>query len=148
MATKKKKKTMKKKPVAKKKKMVKKAKKLKMVTKKKTTKVKAKKKVTAVKKKTSPAKKAAVKAIEAKVKGKLLGKVTHYYDKISVAIIDLESPLKMGDMVKFQRGTFEAVQVVGSMHIDHQPVAIAKKGDVIGLKVNVPMEKGTAVTPV
>ena len=33
--------------------------------------------------------------------GKLIGKVTHYYNKISVAIIELESEIEVGEMVRF-----------------------------------------------
>jgi len=33
--------------------------------------------------------------------GKLIGKVTHYYNKISVAIIELVSEIEVGEMVRF-----------------------------------------------
>jgi len=36
---------------------------------------------------------------------KAIGKVVHYYDKLGVAIIDLEKGgLKVGDELKFKRG--------------------------------------------
>lgn len=137
--TKAKKKVLKKKKVVKKKKVLKKAKK---------TKAKGKKsKKTKAAKKVSSAKKAMVRKIEAKVKEKILGKVTHYYDKIGVAIVDLESPMKLGDMVKLARGSEELVQVVSSMQIDHLPVLTAKKGDVIGIKVSRPVAEGSVVKP-
>lgn len=65
-----------------------------------------------------------------------IGKVTHYYDKIGVAIIELDSSLGIGDRVKFTRGgedLFE--QDVKSMQIEHEKIENAVKGDVIGLKV-------------
>lgn len=135
---------------AKKKKKVKskvKAKK-KVVKKKAAKKTKSKKKSARASKKVSSAKKAMVRKIEAKVKEKILGKVTHYYDKIGVAIVDLESPMKLGDMVKLARGSEELVQVVSSMQIDHLPVLTAKKGDVIGMKVSRPVAEGTVVKPI
>ena len=110
---------------------------------KKVKKIKAKK---SVKKVTAKKKSAAQKAVKA-VKAKLLGKVTHYYDRIGVAIIDLESPIKLGDIVVLKRGSAMQVQPVTSMQIEHAPVAMAKKGDVIGLKVSAPVEKGTMVMP-
>lgn len=145
MATKKKKKVKskvkaKKKRVVKKKKVAKKAKS-------KTRKAKGKKKSARASKKVSKAKKATVRKIEAKVKEKILGKVTHYYDRIGVAIVDLESPVKIGDMVKLQRGEQELVQVVSSMQIEHTPVLMAKKGDVIGMRVDRPVQEGTVVKP-
>lgn len=148
MATKKKKKVKskvkaKKKAVKKKKVLKKKAKKVA----KKKTKAKSKKSKPKAAKKVSRAKKATVRRIEAKVKEKILGKVTHYYDRIGVAIVDLESPVKVGDMVKMQRGEQELVQVVSSMQIEHEPVLVAKKGDVIGMKVARPVAEGTVVKP-
>jgi len=65
-----------------------------------------------------------------------IGKVTHYYDKINVAVVELDGSLAKGDMIKFVRGgedMFE--QKVESMQVEHDKIDSAKKGDVIGLKV-------------
>lgn len=75
-----------------------------------------------------------------------VGKVTHYYDKIGVAIVELDSPLANGEKVKFSRGgedIFE--QSIESMQIEHKKVEAADKGDVIGLKVNEPVREGAEV---
>lgn len=75
-----------------------------------------------------------------------IGKVTHYYDKIGVAIVELDSDLGNGDRIKFLRGgetLFD--QEVKSMQIEHQKVEFAKKGDVIGLKVDQPVKEGSEV---
>lgn len=64
-----------------------------------------------------------------------VGKVTHYYDKIGVAIIELDAALAVGEKIKFVRGgedLFE--QEVTSMQVEHKQIDSAKKGDVIGLK--------------
>jgi len=66
-----------------------------------------------------------------------IGKVTHYYDKIGVAVIELDGGLAKGDKIKFVRGgedMFE--QVVDSMQVEHDKIESAKKGDVIGLKTD------------
>lgn len=66
-----------------------------------------------------------------------IGKVTHYYDKIGVAVVKLDSGLAKGDKIKFMRGgedMFE--QEVESMQIEHDKIDSAKKGDVVGLKVD------------
>ncbi|MBU0998333.1 hypothetical protein KJ570_02290 [Patescibacteria group bacterium] len=66
-----------------------------------------------------------------------VGKVTHYYDKIGVAIIELNAPLAVGDKIKFVRGgedLFE--QEITSIQIEHEKKDSAKKGDVIGLKTD------------
>lgn len=76
---------------------------------------------------------------------KAVGKVTHYYDKIGVAIIELASALKVGDKVKFTKGDFEHEQAVDSMQIERANVDSAKKGAIIGIKVDVPIREGTMV---
>lgn len=66
-----------------------------------------------------------------------IGKVTHYYDKIGVAVVELADTLKVGDKVRFVRGgedLFE--QTIDSMQFDHKAVEQAKAGEEIGLKVN------------
>lgn len=66
-----------------------------------------------------------------------IGKVTHYYDKIGVAVVELDGGLSKGDKIKFVRGgedMFE--QEVKSMQIEHDEIDSAKKGDVVGLKVD------------
>lgn len=77
---------------------------------------------------------------------KPIGKVVHYYDKLGVAIVDLESgKLKVGDEVKFKRGDEEFTQKVESLQVDHQEVESVKKGDSFGLKVEKPTKPGTEV---
>ncbi len=41
---------------------------------------------------------------------KAIGKVVHYYDRIGVAIINLKSPLKVGDTVKMKRGELDLLK--------------------------------------
>ena len=77
----------------------------------------------------------------------MLGRVTHYYDKIGVAIIDVLSPITAGDTVRIKHGEVEMEQPVMSMQIEHEPVAKAKKGDVIGLKVMTKVPEGAMVLP-
>jgi len=76
---------------------------------------------------------------------KLIGKVTHYYDKIGVAIIELTGKLKVGDKVKFKRGDQEVEQEVTSMQIEREPIETAKAKDVIGLKVDEEIKEGAQV---
>lgn len=69
--------------------------------------------------------------------------MTHYYDKIGVAVVELIATLSNGDKVKFVRGgedLFE--QEVKSMQVEHEKVESAKKGDVIGMKVGNEVKEG------
>lgn len=75
-----------------------------------------------------------------------IGKVNHYYDKIGVAIVELDATLAVGDKVKFVRGgedLFE--QTVDSIQIEHEQKETAGKGDVVGLKVPKEVKEGADV---
>lgn len=77
-----------------------------------------------------------------------IGKVVHYYDKLGVAIVDLEKGgLKVGDEVKFKQGDNEFTQKIDSLQIEHKSVNEVKKGDSFGLKVDQPTKPGTVVYP-
>ena len=122
--------------------MIKKAKKTTVVTK--TKAKKTVKSVNPVKKpvgkafsvKKSIKKAAAIKQpVETAAVKKPLGKVTHFYDQISVAVVALNSALKVDDRIKIGREERFLEQAVKSMQMDHQNIQIAKKGQEIGLKV-------------
>ena len=68
--------------------------------------------------------------------GKLIGKITHYFSKIGVAVIELSDTLKVGDTIRIAGGATDFTQAVDSMEVEHQKVQEAKKGESIGLKVN------------
>ena len=75
-----------------------------------------------------------------------VGRVSHYYDKLSVAIVDLDGTISVGDTIKFVRGgedLFE--QKVESIQIEHEKKDTASKGDVVGLKTNEAVKEGTEV---
>jgi putative protease len=75
-----------------------------------------------------------------------VGKITHYYDKIGVAVMELSGDLSVGDKIKFMRGgedMFE--QTVDSMQVEHSKVPNAKKGDIVGLKVDQEVREGAEV---
>jgi len=75
-----------------------------------------------------------------------IGKVTHYYDKIGVAIVALDADLSVGEKIKFVRGgedIFE--QEVTSIQVEHNKIDAAKKADVVGLKVSQEVKEGAEV---
>ncbi|MEA3223534.1 MAG: translation elongation factor-like protein [Thermodesulfobacteriota bacterium] len=66
---------------------------------------------------------------------KLIGKVTHYFGKISVAGIELSAPIKAGDIISIEGATTSIEQTVDSMQIDNNTVSEAAVGALIGIKV-------------
>jgi len=67
---------------------------------------------------------------------KLVGKITHYFGKISVAIVELSGALKVGDRVHIKGNSTDFEQDVSSIQIEHENVKKAKKGDAVGIKVD------------
>jgi putative protease len=67
--------------------------------------------------------------------GKLIGKVSHYFSKIGVAVIDLTDSLKTGDTIRIVGGETDFTQAIESMQAEHQNIEEAKAGDSIGVKV-------------
>lgn len=76
---------------------------------------------------------------------KLVGKVTHYYGKIGVAVVELEDELRVGDEISIEGKTTNFRQKVESMQIQHKNVEVAKAGDSIGLKVVEKVREGDKV---
>ncbi len=68
-----------------------------------------------------------------------IGIITHYLDKINVAIIKLSAPLKNNDLIIIQGQECIFYQPVEEMQIDRNPVTKAAAGAHIGLKVSFPV---------
>lgn len=64
-----------------------------------------------------------------------VGHVTHFFSKISVAVIELTATLAVGDTIIVKGPTTDFEQRVESMQIEHVNVQQAKAGQSIGLKV-------------
>ena len=63
-----------------------------------------------------------------------VGIVTHVYDKIKVAVVDLNADLSNGDKIKFVKNDEDLFeQNVASMQSEHEKIETAKKGDTIAV---------------
>ncbi|MDD5033054.1 MAG: hypothetical protein PHC85_03015 [Candidatus Pacebacteria bacterium] len=76
---------------------------------------------------------------------KLIGKVTHFFDKAMVAVILLDDKVSTGDTIKFKKIGEEFEQKVESMQIDHKQINSAKKGEEIAIKVDQAVKEGAEV---
>jgi len=76
---------------------------------------------------------------------KHIGEVTHWYDKLGVAVLKLKSVLKIGDKIKVKHGEKEFEHQVDSMQVDHQPVESAKKGDEVAVKLAEKAKEGALI---
>jgi len=77
--------------------------------------------------------------------GKLIGKVTHYFGNIGVAVIELSGKLKVGETIRIVGGETDFNQTIDSMEIEHKKIEEAKKGDSVGLKVDQKVRDGYKV---
>lgn len=66
-----------------------------------------------------------------------VGKVTHYFTKIGVAVIEVtDGSIKVGDEIHIKGHTSDFKQKVASMQVEHESVQMAEPGQSIGLKVS------------
>ena len=66
---------------------------------------------------------------------KEVGIVTHYFGHISVGIVELSAPLKVGDTIHIKGAHDDFTQTIDSIQIEHETVESAKEGDLAGIKV-------------
>jgi len=65
-----------------------------------------------------------------------VGMVSHFFAKISVAVIELKASISVGDRILIKGPTTNLEQTVESMEIEHEKVQRAEAGQSIGLKIN------------
>ncbi len=86
-------------------------------------------------------------ADEVKYEGTHVGMVTHYYDKISVAVVQADEAIKAGDTIKIydKEGNVVVEQEVASMQVDGKDLEEAAAGTEFGLKVEGAVKDGYTV---
>ena len=82
---------------------------------------------------------------EAPVGKKLVGKISHYFSKIGVGVIELSDELKAGDRISIEGATTNVQQTVRTMQIEHAEVQSAGARDAIGMKVDQRVREGDLV---
>ena len=70
-----------------------------------------------------------------------VGKVTHYYNHLGVAVLKLEDALKIGDWIHVQGHVTDFTQKVTSMEVDHHTVVWVKPGADVAIKVIEPVHE-------
>jgi len=74
-----------------------------------------------------------------------IGQVTHFYNRISVAVLSLTDELELGDRVHFLGHTTDFIQNVTSMEIEHKKMLSVGPGDEVALLVIEPVRKEDAI---
>jgi len=74
-----------------------------------------------------------------------VGKITHYFDNIGVAVVNIEDEsLTVGDTIKVV-GSNEFEQTVESMQVNHENIDVAEKGTEVGMKMAEKVKKGDEI---
>lgn len=77
---------------------------------------------------------------------KEIGKVLHFFGKISVAALKITADeLKVGDTIHIRGHTSDFNQVIDSMQKDNAEIPVAKPGDDIGIKAKEHAREGDIV---
>lgn len=71
-----------------------------------------------------------------------VGKITHIYSKIGVAIVKFSKPVAIGQMVRFKGHSTDFVQPIESMQFEHEQIKKAAKGQEVGIKVSEKVHEG------
>jgi hypothetical protein len=74
-----------------------------------------------------------------------VGKVTHYFDRIGVAVLDLSAEVKVGETIHIHGHLTDITQRIGSMEIEHQKIETAGPGAEVALKVLEPVHEGDII---
>ncbi len=75
----------------------------------------------------------------------MIGKVIHYYPKISVAAVILEDHIAKGDRIHIRGPHDDMHQSVTSIEIEHMPIEEAGPGQDVGIKVTERVHEGDVV---
>ncbi len=78
-------------------------------------------------------------------KEKPIGKVTHFFGEIKVAVVKFSVPVSVGVSVRFRGATTDFAQVLKSMQYNHQPLKKVPKGKGVGVKVRSKVRAGDKV---
>ncbi len=74
-----------------------------------------------------------------------IGIVTHYYNKIGVAVLSLNAELKIHDVIQILGCSTDLIQKVKSLQVDHLKIQSAGPIAEVALKVNEPVHEGDRV---
>jgi putative protease len=74
-----------------------------------------------------------------------IGRITHYYNKIAVAVFVTAEALTIGDQIHILGYNTDFNQAVTSMQIEHQPIESVTAGTEIAIKVKEEVRRGDRI---
>lgn len=74
-----------------------------------------------------------------------IGHVTHYYNRLGVAVLSLSREIKINDILHFCSHNNDFYQKALSMQIEHSPIQLAGPGHEVAIKVVEPVHQNDKV---
>ena len=74
-----------------------------------------------------------------------IGKITHYFPKIGVAVVEVTHSVKVGDHIHIKGHLTDFKQKITSMQIEHDKLEKAEPGQSIGMKMDQPVRANDLV---
>ena len=103
------------------------------------------KKKTATKKVKKSVRKTSSKVAKSRKAEKPIGKVTHFYRKIKVAVVKFSKSVPVGAKVKFLGASTKFEQKIKSLQVDYKNVKKAPAKKSVGLKVDKKVREGDGI---
>ncbi len=76
---------------------------------------------------------------------KHIGKVTHYYSHLSVAVLNLTDEIRLGDEIHVTGRITDLVMHVASLEVDHRKIESGGIGMEVALKVDDVVREGDKI---
>jgi putative protease len=70
-----------------------------------------------------------------------IGRISHYYNHLQVAVLKLKEPLLVGDLIHVLGHSTDFMQKVTSLQIDYHNVTGVNPGDQVALRVIEPVRE-------
>ena len=74
-----------------------------------------------------------------------VGIVTHYFGKVSVAVLALDKELQVGDSIHILGHSTDFTQKIASLEVEHEKIEVAEPGMDVALKVKSRVRNGDRV---
>lgn len=74
-----------------------------------------------------------------------IGRVTHFYNRICVAVLELSDRLEIGDVIRIRGRSTDFTQEVKSLEIEHEKVQSVGPGAEVALEVLKRVRRNDAV---
>ena len=74
-----------------------------------------------------------------------IGEVTHYFGNLKVAVMEINTEVKLGDEIHIKGATTDFIQKVASMQVDNKEVETAGPGADVAVLVDGRVREGDAV---